>query len=210
MTADHHQPATPNPRPDTGQQRELPTHPFTQALETWDAWSMANTMRKALQRAREVNDRESLASFAEHPEWTHGPDALEALRANHELVRDLTGWRWEAVREARVQGRGWHEIGQALDVEPKEARIAYLERLDRQREVAARNPDVGRLIGYNPALAELADDNQADRAWQLQRGKPNQADRAELERAELERRAPAEDDPGCPPDNGGRQAGRER
>lgn len=209
MSADHHQPDTPDPEPNPDQQREPPKHPVTQAMETWDAWSMANTMRKTLQRAGEVDDRESLASFAEHPEWTQGPDALEALRANQKLVRDLTGWRWEAVREARVQGRGWHEIGQALDVEPKEARSAYLERLDRQRAVAERNPDVSRLIGYDPALAELADDNQADRAWQLQRAKPNQADRAEPER-----RAMAYDDPGCPADwpreGGGRAGDQER
>ena len=173
----------------------VPKHPFNQALETWNAWSMANTMRLALQRAHELDDKETLASFQKYPDWTRGPDSLEALRANHQLVSFLEGWRWQAIREAREQGRGWHEIGEALDLKPKEARSAFLERLDRQRAVAARNPDVGRLIGHDPALAELADDNQADRA-------------------ELERRALAHDDPGCPVewprDNGGREGGHDR
>jgi hypothetical protein len=195
-----HQHDSPNPETRTDQQPEVPKHPFTQALETWEAWSMANTMRQALQRAREVGDHKTLADFQRYPQWTQGPDALEALAANRELVNLLTSWRWAVMRQAREQGRGWHEIGQALDVERDEARGAFLERLDQQRTVAARDPDVGRLIGYDPALARLGDDNQADRA--------------ERERAEPERRALAHNDPGCPPDwprdNGVRHAGDER
>jgi hypothetical protein len=180
-------------------------HPFTAALETWEAWSMADTMRQALQQARQVGDHKTLADFQRYPQWTQGPGPLEALAANRELVDLLTGWRWGAMRQAREQGRGWHEIGQALDVEADKARSAFLERLDRQRTVAARDPEVGRLIGYDPALARLGDDNQADRA-ELAQG--------QRERAELQRRALAYDDPGCltdwPPDNGARHAGDER
>jgi hypothetical protein len=94
MNADHQEPDTPNPPPDTGQQRELPKHPFTQAMETGDAWSMANTMRLALEKAREHGDRDTLASFKQHPEWTQGPAPLEALRANREVVQTMTGWQW--------------------------------------------------------------------------------------------------------------------
>jgi hypothetical protein len=150
----------------------IPEHPFNQAMETWNAWSRANVMRFALQRARELDDNKTLASFQQYPDWTRGPDALEALGANHQLVSLLESWRWQAIREAREQGGGWHEIGEALDLEPMQARSAYLERLDRQRAVAERNPDVGRLIGYDPALAVLADDNQADRAWQQRSAQP--------------------------------------
>jgi hypothetical protein len=150
----------------------VPEHPFNQALETWDAWSEANVMRLALRRARELDDKKTLASFHEYPDWTRGPDPLEALRANHQLVSFLEGWRWEAIREAREQGRGWHEIGEAQGVEPTEARSAYLDRLASKRAVAEHAPDVGRLIGYDPALAELADENQADRTWQQRSAKP--------------------------------------
>ena len=79
-------------------------HPFTQARETWDAWSMANTMRLALRHAREHGNDKSLAAFAEHPEWTQGPGPLEALAANRTQVELLTGWRWQAVRHAREHG----------------------------------------------------------------------------------------------------------
>lgn len=150
-----------------------PKHPFNEALETWNAWSEANLWQHILDKARASGEEAELRRrLPDLDELTQGPEPLEALRANHQLISFLEGWRWHAVREAREQGRGWHEIGEAFDLKPKEARGAFLERLDRQRDVAARNPDVGRLIGYDPALAELAADNQADRAWQLQWAEP--------------------------------------
>jgi hypothetical protein len=190
MSADHHRPETPNPQPDTGQQRELPKHPFTQALETWDAWSMAHTMRLALQKARQQGDQDTLAQFERYPEWTDGPGPLEALRANHEAVETLTGWRWQAMREAREQGHGWGEIARTLRQSADQARVFYLDKVEGQRRLAQELPE----LGYDPGWLELA--------------KPNDADRAA--RAELERRALSFDDPGCPPDNGGRDAGHER
>ncbi len=151
----------------------VPKHPFNQAMETWDAWSEASMWQHILDKARANSEEAELRRrLPDLDELTRGPGPLEALAANRELVNRLTGWRWNAVQEAREQGRGWHEIGEALDVKPKEARSAYLERLDRQRAVAARDPEVGRLIGYDPALAELADDNEADRAWSTRSAEP--------------------------------------
>ncbi len=161
MSADHHQHDTPNPQPDTGQQRqEPPTHPFTAALETWDAWSMANTMRLALQHAREQGDQEALATFERYPEWTQGPGPLEALAANRELVDDLTGWRWQAIRDARQQGHGWDEIGSTLWQSGEQARAFYLDKVRGQRRLAQEIPQ----LGYDPGWLELAEPNDADRA----------------------------------------------
>jgi hypothetical protein len=47
---------TPDPQPPADQQREPSRSPFDAAWETWNDWSMANTMRNALQVARERND----------------------------------------------------------------------------------------------------------------------------------------------------------
>jgi hypothetical protein len=194
MSADHHQPDTPNPEPYPDQQRELPKHPFTQALETWDAWSMANTMRMALEKAREQGDQDTLARFDRYPEWTQGPGPLEALRANRELVDDLTGWRWLAMREAREHGHGWGEIARTLRQSADQARGFYLDKVEGQRRLAQEIPE----LGFDPHWLELAEPNDADRAA----------------RAELERRALSYDDLGCPPegprDNGGRENGHER
>jgi hypothetical protein len=197
MSAEHPQPDTPSPDQQQAP-KELPTHPFTRALETWDAWSMANTMRTALAKAREQDDQEALARFERYPEWTQGPGPLEALAANREVVQLMSGWQWQAMRDAREQGHGWREIGAALAVDGDQAKRDYLERVDGQRLAGEGDPDLARLLGYDPRWRELADDNDADRA----------------DRAALERRAMAYNDPGCPADwprgNGGREAGHER
>jgi hypothetical protein len=146
-----------------------PKHPFTQARETWDAWSMANTMRLALAQAREQGDDETLASFAQHPEWTQGPGPLDALRANHTQVELLTGWRWQAVRDAREQGHAWAEVGEALGTTPEQARQDYLDRIGQERHLADRHPDLAPLIRYEPRWAELAQLNAADHAHQHDR-----------------------------------------
>jgi hypothetical protein len=198
MSAEHPQHDTPNPGQRQAPEEKLPKHPFTRALMTWDAWSMANTTHTALAKAREEGDQDTLALFEQHPEWTQGPGPLEALRANLEVVQTMTGWQWQAIRDARERGHGWREIGTALQVDGEQAKRDYLERVDRQRLVSERDPDLTRLLGYDPRWRELAEPNDADRT----------------DRAELERRALAYQDPGCPPDwprgNGGREAGHER
>jgi hypothetical protein len=199
MSAEHPQHDTPSPGQGEAPDEKLPKHPFTQALATWDAWSMANTMRVALEKAREQGDQDTLARFERYPEWTQGPGPLEALRANREVVQTMTGWQWHAMREAREQGHGWREIGAALAVDGDQAKRDYLERVDRQRWVSERDPQLARLLRYDPRWRELAEPNDADRA----------------DHAELERRALAYDDSGCPPEwprgNGhGREAGHER
>jgi hypothetical protein len=143
-----------------------PKHPFNQAWETWEAWSMANTMRLALLKARDQGDHEAVARFEQYPDWTQGPTALEALAANRELVDRLTGWRWLAVRQARQHGHAWAEVGAALGVTAEEARGEFLARLDQQRRVVERDPSLARLIDYDPRNVELAEPNAADRAHQ--------------------------------------------
>jgi hypothetical protein len=146
-----------------------PKHPFEQARETWDAWSLADTMRTVLCQARAEEDRATLALFAQHPDWTDGPGPLDALAANRELVDRLTGWRWLAVRRARQDGHAWTAVGAALGVTAKQARRDFLDRLERQRQVVERDPSLARLLGYDPSLAELAQPNPADRAHQEER-----------------------------------------
>ncbi len=152
-------------------------HPFTQARETWDAWSMANTMRTAFAQARQQGDHRALASFEQHPEWTQGPGPLEALRANRTQVELLTGWRWQAVRDAREQGHAWAEVGEALSTTPEQARRDYLDRIGQERHLADRYPDLAPLVRYEPRWAELAEPNAADRAHQQREGTEREAGR---------------------------------
>jgi hypothetical protein len=152
-----------------------PRHPFTIAWETWQAWSDAEAMRTARQRTAARG--ESLAAFDQHPEWTQGPGPLAALRANREVVDQLVGWRWAAMREAREQGHGWAEIGAALGLDPEQARQAYLERVEQQRLVHEARPDLRGLLGYDPRWAELAEPDAADRAHQQRQASGWEAER---------------------------------
>ena len=141
-----------------------PRHPFTVAWATWQAWSDAEAMRTARRRTAERG--ESLTVFDQHPEWTQGPGPLQALAANREVVEQLVGWRWGAMREAREQGHGWAEIGAALGLDADQARQVYLEQVKRQRLVHEAHPELRGLLGYDPRWAELAEPNAADRAHQ--------------------------------------------
>jgi hypothetical protein len=152
-----------------------PRHPFSVAWETWQAWSDAEVMRTARRRTGERGA--SLAAFDQHPEWTKGPGPLEALVANREVVDQLVGWRWGAMREAREQGHGWAEIGAALGLDAAQARQAYLERVQRQQLVHEACPDLRHLLGYDPRWAELAAPNDADRAHQQRQANPPEAER---------------------------------
>ena len=173
MSADHHQHDTPDPdQHPTDQQQEPPKHPFSKAWETWNAWSMADTMRQALQRAREQNDHDTLATFQRYPEWTKGPGPLEALDANRELVDDLTGWRWLAIRDACQQGHGWAEIGRTLRQSGEQAKAFYLDRVHGQRQLAQELPH----LGYDPGWLELAEPNAADRAADRPAPQPRRQD----------------------------------
>jgi hypothetical protein len=110
----------------------------------------------ARQRGQDLNSLGDLA------ELTRGPEPLEALRANREVVELMTGWQWQAVRAAREQSRSWHEIGQALGLDAEEARRGYLAAIERQELAARRMSDLGPLLRYDPHWRELACDNDAD------------------------------------------------
>jgi hypothetical protein len=141
-----------------------PRHPFTVAWETWQAWSEAEVMRACRRWAGARG--ESLAVFDQHPEWTQGPGPLQALAANREVVDQLVGWRWAAMREAREEGHGWAEIGASLGLDAEQTRQLYLEQVQRQRLVHEARPELRHLLGYDPRWAELAEPNDADRAHQ--------------------------------------------
>ena len=152
-----------------------PRHPFTIAWETWQAWSDAEAMRAARRRTAERG--ESLTVFDRHPEWTQGPGPLQALAANREVVDDLVGWRFGAMREAREQGHGWAAIGAALGVDAAQASRFYLERVQQQQRVHEAHPELRHLLGYDPRWAELAAPNDADRADQQRLASDREAER---------------------------------
>jgi hypothetical protein len=99
------------------------------------------------------------------------------LAANREVVEQLVGWRFGAMREAREQGHGWAEIGAALGVDAAQASQFYLERVQQQQRVHQAHPDLRHLLGYDPRWAELAAPHDADRADQQRQASGPEAER---------------------------------
>jgi hypothetical protein len=139
-----------------------PEHPFTRALRTWEAWSSANTWQWVVADARRRG--RDLGALGNLDELTTGPEPLEALRANREVIELMTLWQWQAMRAAREQGHDWHEIGKALALDSEEARRAYLAAVQRQELAAQAMPELGRLLRYDPRWRDLADDSDAHRS----------------------------------------------
>lgn len=137
-----------------------PEHPFTRARRTWEAWSSADTWTRVVAHARRHGG--DLNALGDLEELTSGPDPLEALRANREVVELMTGWRWHAMRAAREQGYGWHEIGEALGLDAEEAKATYIAAVERQELAAHVTSELG-LLRYDPRWRTLADDLDADR-----------------------------------------------
>jgi hypothetical protein len=136
-------------------------HPFTRALRTWEAWSSADMWQRVVAEAHQ--HRRDLSALGDLEELTRGPDPLEALRANREVVEIMTGWRWQAMRAAREQGCRWNEIGEALGLDAEEAKATYIAAVERQELAAHVTSELGHLLRYDPRWRALADDNAADR-----------------------------------------------
>jgi hypothetical protein len=70
--------------------------------------------------------------------------ALNALRANTELVDLLTGRRWMVIQDAREAGATWEQIGQALGMSRHAARNWYKRKIRAQERYVEHRHDVRR------------------------------------------------------------------
>jgi|SRR5882757_7244452 len=115
---------------------------LTQLLDTWDAWSSRDTLTTAIATLRAQGRPTTALSAA----LAHEPvvDPLDALAANDELVRLLSGWQWHAVRAACGAGASWEQIGAATGGKTAErARVDYLAQIERSERHAADITDTG-------------------------------------------------------------------
>ena len=112
-------------------------------LSTWENWNSRATLVNTLLRghgddARAITDGDIDKIAEVHP--------LDALRANSELVRLLSGWQWQAVYDARWRGHTWPQIADALGVPVDQARAGYGEVIDRQERLLGRDVDLYRAV----------------------------------------------------------------
>jgi hypothetical protein len=108
-------------------------------LQMWDHHHARQTWEGILRKDQTSAEGAQVAqrALAEIPDVT----ALDALKANTELVRLLTGRRWYVMRDARQAGATWDEIGAAVDMSGQEARDWYRQKIEFQEKYAAEFHD---------------------------------------------------------------------
>ena len=112
-------------------------------IHTWEAFQSRQVWAKVIRKRPGEDNTVAEEALAELPEVT----ALEALRANAELVARLTGTRWMAMRAAREAGASWSEIGGALGMSKQGALYSYRRKIAEQEQHAGELHDVDRARG---------------------------------------------------------------
>lgn len=111
-------------------------------LQMWDHRHARQTWEGILRKDQTSAEGAQIAqgALAEIPDVT----ALDALKANAELVRLLTGRRWYVMRDAREAGATWDEIGAAVDMSGDDARDYYRQRIEFQEKYAGEFHETAR------------------------------------------------------------------
>ena len=86
--------------------------------------------------------------------------AVDGLRANERIVSLLTGWRYQAMRQAREEGHSWSEIGAALNMSKQAAWESYKLSIESQERYV---PESFQPADSERYRAQLTDSVPADR-----------------------------------------------
>jgi hypothetical protein len=103
-------------------------------LNRWHAWGDRNLWRKVLANPDSKPESRALAE-KQLPEL-ESATGLDALAANVELIKLMTGWRWLAIKSAREDGATWEQIGQVLGTSKQGAQLAYRRAIEAQETYA--------------------------------------------------------------------------
>jgi hypothetical protein len=128
-------------------------------LDVWDQATGRDSWRSIERRAIEQGNADGAAvarrALADH----QGVSALDGLRANERIVSLLTGWRYQAMRQAREEGHSWSEIGGALNMSKQAAWESYKLSIENQERYV---PDLFQPADADRYRAQLTDFEQAD------------------------------------------------
>ncbi|MBB6374349.1 hypothetical protein BKA01_001571 [Pseudonocardia eucalypti] len=114
----------------------------SQLLEIWSSHQRASWEPTSVSTgASDITHRR--ASDPENAERRQ-VSALDALRANAELVDLLTGRRWMVIQDAREAGATWEQIGQALGMSRRAARNWYKHKIRDQEQYVEDRHDIRR------------------------------------------------------------------
>ena len=128
-------------------------------LDVWDRATGRDSWRAIERRAIEQGNADGAAVARRAMADYQGVSALDGLRANERIVSLLTGWRWQAMRQAREEGHSWSEIGAALNMSKQAAWESYKISIENQERYV---PELFQPADSERYRAQLADSGQVD------------------------------------------------
>jgi hypothetical protein len=109
--------------------------------EIWNKFGARLMWTAALKDTQTEEERQAVQQkLGELPDVT----ALDALRANAQLVDLLVGRRWYVMQAAREEGATWDEIGSALGMTQQGAHDLYQRRIATREQVLPELHDKAR------------------------------------------------------------------
>lgn len=127
-------------------------------LDRWRRGTEPDLLRPAEQTLTGYGADSGAAGGRRVPGQGGDVSALDALRANEQIVSLLTGWRWRAIRQAREQGASWVDVGAALGMSKQGAWDLY------HRAVQAQETYAGEFFTSTdraPSMAVLSAEDDA-------------------------------------------------
>ena len=134
----------------TPSDNETLVDPLGRLLRRWEARGDRETWRKAVEHMRAKGDPEGLRVAELKLSSLPQVSALEALSANAEAVRILTGRRWYAILWAREEGSTWAEIATALQTTEAEVLAFYRSSIAAQEQLVRDLHDASRARAVLP------------------------------------------------------------
>ena len=138
-----------------GQIEEILSGPSLRVLlDLWDQATGRDSWRSIEQRAVEEGNADGAAVARRALANYQAVSALDGLRANERIVSLLTGWRFQAMRQAREEGHSWSEIGAALNMSKQAAWESYNRTIENQERYV---PDLFQPADAQRYRAQLTD-----------------------------------------------------
>lgn len=109
-------------------------------LSTWQAWNDHDTLTHQITQARAAGNTNRVNTLIHTLRALVEVKPLDALVANHELVRLLLALQPHAIRAARKAGASWHQIATAIDTTAEQACVDCLAHTGTPTATPARTP----------------------------------------------------------------------
>lgn len=128
----------------TDVQSILSSGSLRQLLALWDVSPDRRMWTRVLSEEVAKGDDQAAKIARTALEELGDASALDSLRANAEMVKLLTGWRWFVMQQAREEGATWEQVGEALGMTRQAAWDWYKRNIEQQETYVSRYHDTTR------------------------------------------------------------------